>query len=53
MFSTDELEVALRPVFSAVWNQELESFPFRNPVDPMLLGIPVSVGAHTCIMVFH
>ena len=42
VFTPDELETALRPVFDAVWNQDVESFPFQQPVDPIRLGIPVS-----------
>ena len=33
---------ALLPVYELVWNQDPESFPFRQPVDPKILGIPVS-----------
>jgi len=40
VFTVDELEDALRPVFDAVWNQDPESYPFRQPVDPRALGIP-------------
>ncbi len=47
VFTMDELETALRPVFNAVWMQEVESFPFRTPVDPIQLEIPVSV--LTCV----
>ena len=42
---------ALMPVFKVVWNQEPESFPFRQPVDPKALGIPVSMslsGVYSC-----
>ena len=41
VFTTEELESALRPVFDAVWDQDPESYPFRQPVDPRALGIPV------------
>ena len=51
VFTTEELESALRPVFNAVWNQETESFPFRQPVNPSLLGIPVSVCVCVCVCV--
>lgn len=30
------------PVFELVWNQDPESIPFQQPVDPKVLGIPVS-----------
>ena len=42
VFTRDELEIALRPVFEVVWNQDPEAYPFRQPVDPIALGIPVS-----------
>ena len=41
-FSAQELEAALRPVFQQVWEQDPEAYPFRQPVDPKALGIPVS-----------
>ena len=41
VFTTEEFESALRPVFDAVWDQDPESYPFRQPVDPRALGIPV------------
>ena len=44
VFTKEELMAALMPVFVAVYNQDPESFPFRQPVDPKALGIPVSVG---------
>ena len=43
VFSSQELENAFRNVFDLVWSQDPESFPFRQPVDPKLLGIPVSL----------
>lgn len=42
VFTKEELILALMPVFELVWNQDPESFPFRQPVDPKALGIPVS-----------
>ena len=42
VFTKDELILALRPVYNAIYNQDPESFPFRIPVDPKALGIPVS-----------
>ena len=42
VFYVDELERALRPVFEWVYYQDPESVPFRQPVDPKALGIPVS-----------
>ena len=44
MFTKEELKIALMPVFDAVYSQDPESFPFRQPVDPKVLGIPVSPG---------
>ena len=41
VFVADELDFALRPVLEAVWDQDPESYPFRQPVDPKSLGIPV------------
>ena len=41
VFTTEELESTLRPVFEVVWDQDPESYPFRHPVDPRALGIPV------------
>lgn len=31
------------PTLEALYRQDPESLPFRQPVDPMLLGIPVSI----------
>lgn len=31
------------PTLEALYRQDPESLPFRQPVDPQLLGIPVSV----------
>ena len=42
VFTTEELVAELKPVFHLVWNLDPESFPFRQPVDPKVLGIPVS-----------
>ena len=41
MFTSHELDGAFRRVFDLVYSQEPEAFPFRQPVDPKLLGIPV------------
>lgn len=48
VFNSHELENAFRPVFDLVWAQEPESYPFRQPVDPKLLGIPVSSTVCMC-----
>ena len=49
VFSSQELENAFRYVFDLVWSQDPESFPFRQPVDPKLLGIPV---CHSICIIF-
>ncbi|MEQ2210363.1 hypothetical protein XENOCAPTIV_012464, partial [Xenoophorus captivus] len=36
------LRQALMPTLEALYRQDPESLPFRQPVDPMVLGIPVS-----------
>lgn len=38
----------LMHVFDLLWRQDPESFPFRQPVDPKALGIPVSVALNMC-----
>lgn len=35
------------PTLEALYRQDPESLPFRQPVDPMLLGIPVSIWNYT------
>ena len=49
VFSGAELENAFRHAFDLVWSQEPESYPFRQPVDPKLLGIPVCHSASTIL----
>lgn len=46
VFKPEELRQALMPTLEALYRQDPESLPFRQPVDPTLLGIPVSV--HNC-----
>ena len=41
-FTSEEIDAALRPAFQQVWDQDPEAYPFRQPVDPQALGIPVS-----------
>lgn len=48
VFKPEELRQALMPTLEALYKQDPESLPFRQPVDPMLLGIPVSI--HTYIL---
>ncbi|XP_073409623.1 CREB-binding protein isoform X2 [Dendrobates tinctorius] len=40
MFKPEELRQALMPTLEALYRQDPESLPFRQPVDPQLLGIP-------------
>ncbi|KAJ8263930.1 hypothetical protein GJAV_G00143190, partial [Gymnothorax javanicus] len=40
IFKPEELRQALMPTLESLYRQDLESLPFRQPVDPMLLGIP-------------
>lgn len=41
-FKPDELRQALMPTLEKLYKQDPESLPFRQPVDPALLQIPVS-----------
>lgn len=41
-FKPDELRQALMPTLEKLYKQDPESLPFRQPVDPTLLQIPVS-----------
>ncbi|XP_016890788.1 CREB-binding protein isoform X2 [Cynoglossus semilaevis] len=40
IFKPEELRQALMPTLESLYRQDPESLPFRQPVDPMLLGIP-------------
>uniref|UniRef100_A0A1A8FN11 histone acetyltransferase n=1 Tax=Nothobranchius korthausae TaxID=1143690 RepID=A0A1A8FN11_9TELE len=40
IFKPEELRQALMPTLESLYRQDPESFPFRQPVDPQLLGIP-------------
>uniref|UniRef100_A0A671QL88 histone acetyltransferase n=1 Tax=Sinocyclocheilus anshuiensis TaxID=1608454 RepID=A0A671QL88_9TELE len=40
LFKPEELRQALMPTLESLYRQDPESLPFRQPVDPMLLGIP-------------
>ena len=42
VFKPDELRQALMPVLEKLYRQDPESLPFRQPVDPVALQIPVS-----------
>lgn len=43
VFKPEELRQALMPTLEALYRQDPESLPFRQPVDPQLLGIPVRI----------
>ena len=47
VFDKDELRQALTPVLDKLVKQDPESLPFRTPVDPVLLHIPVSFFIYT------
>uniref|UniRef100_A0AAX7UDJ7 histone acetyltransferase n=1 Tax=Astatotilapia calliptera TaxID=8154 RepID=A0AAX7UDJ7_ASTCA len=40
VFKPEELRQALMPTLESLYRQDPESLPFRQPVDPQLLGIP-------------
>uniref|UniRef100_A0A4W5K687 histone acetyltransferase n=1 Tax=Hucho hucho TaxID=62062 RepID=A0A4W5K687_9TELE len=40
IFKPEELRQALMPTLESLYRQDPESLPFRQPVDPMVLGIP-------------
>lgn len=40
MFKPDDLRQALMPTLEKMYRQDPESIPFRQPVDPIALGIP-------------
>lgn len=42
IFDPEELRTALMPTLEKLYRQDPESIPFRQPVDPVLLQIPVS-----------
>ena len=42
-FSSEDLLDALSPVLHIMYDQFPDCLPFRQPVDPILLQIPVSV----------
>ncbi|XP_036422021.1 histone acetyltransferase p300 isoform X2 [Colossoma macropomum] len=43
IFKPEEVRQALMPTLEALYRQDPESLPFRQPVDPQLLGIPVRI----------
>ena len=48
-FSPEDLLDALSPVLDMLYDQFPDSLPFRQPVDPVVLQIPVSVLLHLSI----
>lgn len=42
VFKPDELRQTLMPTLEKLYRQDPESMPFRQPVDPVMLNIPVS-----------
>ncbi|MGH0176363.1 UNVERIFIED_CONTAM: hypothetical protein FKN15_072185 [Acipenser sinensis] len=47
MFKPEELRQSLMPTLEALYRQDPESLPFRQPVDPQLLGIPLEFSPQT------
>lgn len=45
VFKPEELRQALMPTLESLYRQDPESLPFRMPVDPQLLCIPVCIPA--------
>jgi len=43
VWKASELQHALNPLVNKLWTQDPEALPFRSPVDPEALGIPVSI----------
>lgn len=52
VFKPEELRQALMPTLESLYRQDPESLPFRQPVDPMLLGIPVGDAIMCSVMCF-
>ena len=50
VWNRDELRQALMPTLEKLYKQEPESLPFRQPVDPIALAIPVSKFARDCVV---
>ncbi|XP_057716605.1 histone acetyltransferase p300-like isoform X11 [Corythoichthys intestinalis] len=50
IFKPEELRQALMPTLEALYRQDPESLPFRQPVDPQLLGIPCSTTLSPCTL---
>ena len=43
VWKASQLQHALNPIINKLWAQDPEALPFRSPVDPEALGIPVSI----------
>jgi len=43
VWKASELQHALNPIINKLYAQDPEASPFRTPVDPEALGIPVSI----------
>lgn len=50
VFKPEELRQALMPTLESLYRQDPESLPFRMPVDPQLLCIPVRIPVQTSVM---
>ena len=48
VWKPDELRQVLMSTLEKLYRQEPDSLPFRQPVDAMLLNIPVSVWSYPC-----
>ncbi|TRY77535.1 hypothetical protein DNTS_028247 [Danionella cerebrum] len=46
-FKPEELRQALMPTLESLYRQDPESLPFRQPVDPTFLGIPLEFSPQT------
>ena len=52
VFKPEELRQALMPTLESLYRQDPESLPFRMPVDPQLLCIPVCIPADAEMYLF-
>ena len=43
VWQAEELVIALLPVWEKIYCQDPEAAPFRIPVEPIAMGIPVNV----------
>jgi len=49
VWKASELQQALNPIINKLWTLDPEALPFRYPVDPVALSIPVSTVLITII----